>query len=182
MAEIPKIKLHLGCGKRYIPGFIHIDAVDFSHVDHVSNIDDLSMFKENEIDLIYCCHVLEHFKRNKVISVLQEWRRVLKEEGILRISVPDFEVLCRIYFHTKDINDIIGPIIGKQNYLYNFHYNIFDFISLRNALMKSGFKKVYRYDWRETEHCTVDDFSQAYFPHMKKERGVLISVNVEAVK
>ena len=36
------MKLHLGCGKRNIPGFVHIDAVDYPHVDHVSTIDNMS--------------------------------------------------------------------------------------------------------------------------------------------
>ena len=26
-------KLHLGCGKVYIPGFIHVDLMDFDHID-----------------------------------------------------------------------------------------------------------------------------------------------------
>jgi len=176
------MKLHLGCGKRFIPGFAHVDAIEFPHVDHVTSIDDLSMFEDNSIDLIYCCHVLEHFRRNKVIPVLKEWRRVLKKEGILRISVPDFEILCQIYLTTININLVIGPIVGKQNYLYNFHYNIFDFLSLKNALVKAGFVKMHRYNWRETEHADVDDLSQAYYPHMDKENGTLISLNVEAVK
>src|SRR5438105_10345839 len=53
------MKLHLGCGKRYIPGYVHIDAVDFPHVDHVSSIDRLSFIGDNSVDVIYNCHVLE---------------------------------------------------------------------------------------------------------------------------
>ena len=64
----------------------------------------------------------------------------------------------------------------------DIHYNIFDFDSLREQLLKTEFKKVYQYDWRETEHANVDDFSQAYYPHMDKENGKLLSLNVEAVK
>ena len=45
-----------------------------------------------------------------------------------------------------------------------------------------GFKEVYRYDWRETEHSNIDDFSQAYIPHMDKENGELMSLNIEAIK
>jgi hypothetical protein len=36
--------------------------------------------------------------------------------------------------------------------------------------------------WRETEHAHVDDFSQAYIPHMDKENGILISLNIECDK
>jgi hypothetical protein len=45
-----------------------------------------------------------------------------------------------------------------------------------------GFKEVYLWDWRETEHSHIDDFSQAYLPHMDKENGVLMSLNIEAKK
>lgn len=176
------MKLHLGCGKRFIPGFIHIDAMDYPHVDHVATIDNLSFIPDNTVDLIYNCHVLEHFKRRDVGRVLDEWFRVLKPGGVLRISVPDFEKLCEVYQREKKIELIIGALFGRQDYLYNIHYNVFDFNSLAVLLEKSGLRDVRRYDWRNTEHAGVDDFSQAYIPHMDKENGTLISLNVECVK
>ncbi|GHV06380.1 hypothetical protein AGMMS50229_11090 [Campylobacterota bacterium] len=75
------MKLHLGCGKRYIPGFVHIDAVDYPHIDHVATIDTLSFIPDNSVELIYACHVLEHFKRRDLAKVLAEWRRVLLDNG-----------------------------------------------------------------------------------------------------
>ena len=59
------MKLHLGCGKRHIPGFVHIDAVDYAHVDHVATIDNLGFIGDDSVDLIYNCHVLEHFRRRE---------------------------------------------------------------------------------------------------------------------
>ena len=56
------------------------------------------------------------------------------------------------------------------------------FESLASVLGESGFKNVRRYDWRQVEHCGIDDFSQAYVPHMDKSQGQLISLNVEADK
>ena len=85
------MKLHLGCGKRYIKGFVHIDILDYPHIDHISSIDNLSFLADNSVDLIYNCHVLEHFKINDVARVVKEWNRVLKPEGLLRSSVPDFK-------------------------------------------------------------------------------------------
>jgi SAM-dependent methyltransferase len=176
------MKLHLGCGKRHIPGFVHIDAVEYPHVDHVATIDNLGFIGSNTVDLIYTCHVLEHFRRRDVGRVLQEWSRVLKPGGVLRVSVPDFAKLCEVYTKTGDINLVIGPIFGRQDYLYNIHYNVFDEPSLRKLLLGSGFARVERYDWRHTGHADVDDFAQAYIPHMDRENGTLISLNMEAVK
>jgi len=79
------MKLHLGCGRRFIPGFVHIDVVDHPHVDHVSSIDNLSFLQDGSVELIYNCHVLEHFKRREIARVLAEWHRVLAPGGRLRI-------------------------------------------------------------------------------------------------
>jgi len=176
------IKLHLGCGSRYIPGFVHIDVVYHDHIDYLIPIDDLIIYEDNTVDLIYNCHALEHFHRKKVLKVLKEWHRVLKPNGVLRISVPDFSKLCEIYMETKDIDLIIGPIVGRQDYLYNIHYNIFDYASLEKVLKEVGFREIAKYDWRRTEHAHIDDYSQAYYPHMDKEHGRLISLNLEAIK
>lgn len=176
------MKLHLGCGKRYIPGYIHIDAIDFPHIDHVSSIDRLSFIGDDSIDVIYNCHVLEHFKRRDVSGVLQEWRRVLKPGGILRTSVPNFAALCSIYQSSRNIDLVIGALFGRQDYLYNIHYNVFDMASLSRQLKDSGFVSVREYDWRNVEHADVDDYSQAYVPHMDKTSGVLVSLNVECEK
>lgn len=176
------MKLHLGCGKRFIPGFVHIDAVNFDHIDHVASIDNLSFFQDNSVDLIYTCHVLEHFKRRDINKVLTEWKRVLKPNGTLRVSVPDFKALCNVYTKTTNLDLLIGPLFGRQDYLYNIHYNVFDVHSLSRDLLAAGFCDVREYDWRKTEHANVDDFSQAYIPHMDKENGTLISLNVECTK
>ena len=176
------MKLHLGCGKIYIPGFVHIDIVDRPHIDHIASIDRLTFIGDNSVDLIYNCCVLEHFKRASTTDVLKEWFRVLKPGGILRTSVPDFEALCKIYLTNGKLGDVIGPLLGRQNYLYNIHYNLFDFTTLSDCLGSVGFINTKKYDWRKTEHADIDDYSQAYLPHMDKISGVLTSLNIESEK
>jgi predicted SAM-dependent methyltransferase len=173
------MKLHLGCGKRFLPGFIHVDAVDYPHIDHVSTIDNLSFLPDESVDLIYNCHVLEHFKRREVGRVLREWYRVLKPGGVLRTSVPDFAALCEVYSRHQDLGLVIGPLFGRQDYLYNIHYNVFDLASLARELKAAGFADIRSYRWQDTEHADIDDYSQAYVPHMEKQTGLLISLNVE---
>lgn len=175
-------KLHIGCGKVYIPGFIHVDLMDFDHIDYKIPADNLSVFDDSSADLIYACHILEHFKRTEIKNVLQEWFRVLKPGGILRVSVPGFEEIVAIYQKYGDLKLVLGPLVGGQTYLYNFHYMAFDFKFLSELLKEAGFKEVRRYDWRKTEHAKIDDFSQAYIPHMDKENGMPVSLNVEAIK
>ena len=88
-------KLHLGCGKRHIPGFVHFDLDDFPHIDYRHEITRLPEIKDGEAELIYCCHAFEYFDRQEAVGVLAEWRRALKPGGILRLAVPDFDALDR---------------------------------------------------------------------------------------
>jgi len=176
------MKLHLGCGPRFIEGYVHVDAVPHDHVDVVSTIDKLPFIQDETVDVIYNCHVLEHFQRSVAVDVLTEWARVLKPGGVIRTAVPDFAALCELYTETKDLGLVIGSLFGRQNYLYNFHYNVYDLASITADLEAAGFADVRRYDWRQTDHAEVDDYSQAYIPHMDKDNGKLISLNVEATK
>ena len=91
------MKLHLGCRKKYIKGFLHVDLLDLSHIDYKTSVNNLSFAKDNTVDLIYSSHVLEHFVKNEYKDVLLEWYRVLKIGGILRISVPDFKAVVDHY-------------------------------------------------------------------------------------
>ena len=176
------MKLHLGCGPRFIPDYVHIDAVPHDHVDIVSTIDKLPFIEDASVDVIYNCHVLEHFQRAMATDVLREWYRVLKPGAVLRTAVPDFAALCEVYTNTSDLGLVIGPLFGRQDYLYNFHYNVFDITSITAELEAVGFERVARYDWRDTEHAEIDNYSQAYVPHMDKENGTLVSLNVQAYK
>lgn len=178
-------KMHLGCGNRHIPGWYHVDALDLPHVDHVGRVEDLSFIPDNSVKLIYACHVLEHFGRKTYATTLQEWQRVLAPGGVLRLSVPDFAAVVQLYASGKlsrGIEDIRGLVCGGQRDQYDFHSMIFDEPSLSQALLDAGFSKTRLWDWRHTEHAGMDDYSQAYIPHLDKESGVLVSLNIEAVK
>ncbi|MBT0957764.1 methyltransferase domain-containing protein [Alphaproteobacteria bacterium KMM 3653] len=178
-------KLHLGCGVKHIPGWFHIDALPLDHVDHVGPVEDLSFIEDNTVELIYACHVLEHFGRKTYTEALAEWFRVLKPGGVLRIAVPDFNAAATLYKAgtlPNGIEGVRGLVCGGQRDQYDFHGMIFDEASLSEALKGLGFSETRLWDWRKTEHSDLDDYSQAYMPHMDKENGTLVSLNLEAVK
>jgi predicted SAM-dependent methyltransferase len=192
------LKLHLGCGKRdFGPDWIHIDGE--TKYPHVKYHDIVNLpFEDNTVDLIYACHVLEYFDREEGFEVLKEWHRVLKQGGILKIAVPDFDALNALYYEgitgrlqdenrfsaIDNLNNILGPLYGKMkmNNKYIYHKTAYDEGALAKILEEAGFIDIKRYDWHNTEHAHIDDFSQAYIPHMDKENGTLISLNIEAVK
>lgn len=178
------MKLHVGCGNRYLEGYKHLDIreLEDGHIDYVTTANDLSQFADNTIEELYACHLLEHFGRHETKSVLQEWYRVLKPSGNLRIAVPDFEAIIEVYKKTGDLTKLIGLLYGGQNYEFNFHHMTFDYSFLKSQLEEVGFKDVKRYDWKEFLPDDYDDYSRAYLPHMDFESGTLMSLNVLATK
>lgn len=180
------LNLHLGCGKRDIPGFYNIDRDKFDHIDTVSGIDNLPFVKDGTVDLIYSCHSLEYFDLFEVKEVLKEWHRVLKAGGTLRVSVPDFKKVIEVFGYEGDLTSAYSFIYGRYSKDPNdpkiYHRLIYNEYMLRNVLEESGFKDFRFYDWQKTIHKDYDDYSQAYVPHMDKENGTLMSLNVEVTK
>ena len=68
--------------------------------------------------------------------------------------------------------------VGKTIY----HKTIYDFVSIKKVLEDCGFGNVRKWNWKEVDHRSIDDYSQAYLPHMDKENGTLVSLNVECEK
>lgn len=177
------MKLNLGCGPRKMSNFINVDIRGNVCADRIDNIKELSTFQNNEVDLIYACHVFEHFKKDERLDVLRRWYEVLKNGGTLRLAVPDFEVVAKCYLDKSvPFEKLWSSLNGSQRHDYDFHYHCYDFEHLKQDLEAVGFINIRRYDWRETEHSDVDDYSQAYWPHMDKNNGILLSLNVEADK
>ena len=176
------LKLHLGCGDKKIEGYVNIDIRYMPNVDVVEDIRTLKSIKEETVSVIYVSHVLEHFGRLEYKEVLKRWCSLLVPKGILRLAVPDLESVFEYYQETKDLSKIRGFLYGGQDYKENYHYCGWDYKTLEEDLIECGFSSVSRYDWRTTEHSSIDDYSQCYLPHLDKENGRLMSLNVEAVK
>ena len=200
------MKLHIGCGEKFLPGRKHLDARKFLHVDYVTNkLDKLDMFADNSVAEIYACHLIEHMPRSRIrnasvdggivnllsvkvdggineISVLCEWYRILKPGGILRIAVPDFEAVVEEYLSSKNLDKLQSFLHGGSKYELDFHYQTYDFKRLSDLLTDAGFSDVKRYDWREFLPQDYDDYSRSYLPHMDFEHGRLMSLNVVATK
>lgn len=176
------IKLHLGCRNKKIHGFINVDIDPSVKPDLVDDVRFLTSYTDESVDVIYASHVLEHFKKREYIKVLTRWFSLLKKGGVLRLAVPDIEACVSHYNKFQNLNLLKNLIWGAQEDEYAAHYNGWDFESLRVELQTIGFNKIYKWDWKKTEHFYIDDYSQAYLPRMDKVNGMLMSLNIEAVK
>jgi len=170
------MKLHLGCGKLKLKTFINID-ISSDTSDLKLDFTNLSIFNSSNIEEIYISHALEHFKRREIIPLILEWNRILKIDGVLRISVPDFEKVVQMYSKNRDISELIGFLSGGQKDEYDFHYINFDIYILEKLLKACGFDNIERYNTHDFLG-DKDDYSKCYLPHMDFENGELMSLNI----
>jgi predicted SAM-dependent methyltransferase len=177
-----QVKLNLGCYDKKIPNFINVDIRPETGCDVIDDIFKLESFETESADLIYACHSLEHADYKEADAALKRWFEVLKPGGVLRLAVPDMEAHFAHYYYHRDLRLLHSTFWGSQKHPYDYHKNGWDFKKLKEDLSAVGFSNIHRYDWRDTEHFYIDDYSQTYYPHLDKVNGKLMSLNVEATK
>jgi SAM-dependent methyltransferase len=81
--------LDLGCGENKVANSIGLDNVQLPGVDVEHDLLDFPYPFENEsIDKIYLRHVIEHFAIENINFIMNECNRILKNDGLLVITVP----------------------------------------------------------------------------------------------
>lgn len=139
-----EMKLHVGCGKFYKPGYVNIDFYDRSVSDAVMPADELN-YPSNSADIIEAYQIIEHFDCVKVPYVLSEWFRVLKPRGTLVIETPDLEAAFKEYIDVnieqrkRAINWIFGTDSPGMRHKCCFSFDI-----LKEVLTKAGFVNIIR--------------------------------------
>jgi predicted O-linked N-acetylglucosamine transferase (SPINDLY family)/predicted SAM-dependent methyltransferase len=174
--ETPPLRLHIG-GKQVMEGWKILDVQPGPGVDFVGDCRDLSQFDDQSVDEIYASHVMEHLSYHEPLKhALAECHRVLKPGGCAKISVPDFETLCRLYLDPQRTIDerifLMRMVFGGQLDAYDFHCVGLDYGVLSRYLQEAGFA---RFD-RVQEFNIFEDSSAIRFA------GELISLNVIAYR
>ena len=144
------MKLHLGCGEKYLEEYINIDFPEGEHtvmkprVDLTADIRTLS-YPENSIDEIRSHHLFEHFSRAEALKLLTRWRSWLKSGGLLIIETPDFATSATFYLNTMSMKrkaQLARHIIGSQEAGWAMHKDLWDKQKFKFVLGKMGFEDV----------------------------------------
>ena len=169
-------RLHIG-GKGAANGWKLLNIQPGEGVDYVGDIRDLSQFADGSFDAVYGSHVLEHVGYQKALDeTIRGIHRILKPGGKFFVSVPDLDVLCRLFVNEKlGVNDrffVMRMMFGGQMDDHDFHYVGLNADFLAHFLQNGGFRGVYRVP----ELGIFDDTSSMRF------HGVPISLNMVAIK
>ncbi|MFC1484259.1 glycosyltransferase [Candidatus Neomarinimicrobiota bacterium] len=87
--------LNIGSGKQKLPGFINIDIEPDADVQ--ADVREGLPFANNSVQGIYSEHFIEHLTQADGFAFFRECRRILTQDGILRIATPDLDALVDDY-------------------------------------------------------------------------------------
>lgn len=163
------IKLHLGCGTNYFPGWFNVDAnARLERLDLAWNIDLGLPLPDDCCELIYSEHVLEHFPVQRGVALLGECRRVLRPAGTLRIAMPSLAHVVAKYTADdwKDQDWLTWPefqFIQTRAEMVNVslrwwgHQWLYDHEELHRRLREAGFTAIEDAGWGESRHADLRD-------------------------
>jgi predicted SAM-dependent methyltransferase len=144
-------QLHLGCGTKYLPGFLNIDGNLFNRIDLWLDVRNGLPYPSNTVDSIYSTHMFEHFYPDELQSLLRECQRVLKPGGGIRLIVPNLASAISAYSQKQSAwfddsfprhFDSLGGRFSNFVFCDGQHRTAFDFSYLDEVLRQSGFSEV----------------------------------------
>lgn len=151
------LKVYYGCGHVKQNSYINVDVRWTPSVDVIGNLQWCSKNLKGQCDEVYLSHVLEHYTfpgkvmrqgSNSVLGALLDIHRMLKPGGVVRIAVPDFGAIAKLYVDGEFtlFPRLCGRLCGEQDYPQNLHKCMFDREFLTFLLGKAGFSNVEDWD------------------------------------
>ena len=160
-----KTLLHVGCGSQDISSCLGFNSSEWNEIRFDINIDvnpdilgtltDMKSVKTNSVDAIYSAHNIEHIFFHEVPDALNEFYRVLKDDGMVVLTCPDLQNISEAIAEDRLLEPLYhssgGPIspidsvygwrepIAEGNH-YMAHKCGFTYSLLDDLFFKAGFK------------------------------------------
>ncbi|HLY25446.1 MAG TPA: glycosyltransferase [Aggregatilineales bacterium] len=174
------LRLHLGCGEVYLPGYINIDFPPAEHTvqqntraDRYADLTQLN-YEDGSVNEIRLHHVFEHFDRATALRLLLEWYEWLAANGCLTIETPDFNRSAWAFlFGSKSQQlKVLRHLFGSQEAGWAVHYDgwyrsKFEFVLTRLGYHDLRFR---RSSWRGTYNIQVTARKRAPYIPLEERR------------
>ncbi|MBM0203771.1 methyltransferase domain-containing protein [Micromonospora sp. STR1s_5] len=137
------LRLNLGCGHIRLADSINVDMRELPGVDVLADVGDLP-FEGGSVDEIASSHLLEHFPQERLRrQLLPHWFNLLRPGGTFRAITPDSAtMLAEAGSGRYSFEEFREAVFGAQDYVGDYHYNLFTPDSLRDLLEEAGFSGI----------------------------------------
>ncbi len=153
------LKLHLGSGGHNFKEWTNIDANPRSRPNIVLDVRTKFPFEDMSVDFIFNEHLIEHLGYEEGLVFLKECHRVLKSDGVLRISTPDLAWIIEKYLEGKLdewVDSHFSPTSCCQlmnQWMRRWHHKfLYDKAELYKSLGDTGFSTIEDRGYRESSH------------------------------
>lgn len=143
-------KLNYGCGHLPQRGYVNVDLRWTPTIDLLADLTWCAKHLRGCCSEVYLSHVLEHYsypgkdmreREDSVLGALLMIHDLLEPGGLVRIAVPNFAILAKLYCEDKLslYPRLSGRLCGEQQYPQNLHRCVFDRTFLEFCLTETGF-------------------------------------------
>ena len=185
------LRLHVGCGRQLLDGWINIDGYHRPGVLKLNLPDGLAGFSDNSARYIYTSHFVEHISYpDEASDFMRECHRVLAPGGVLRVVVPGIEKIIRAYVEDDqaffDIQASMHPewcSTPLEHLMYALqqdgeHKYGYDFRTMHKLMSRAGFADIVDSDCNAsaTQALRID------YRTLRDNHGRSLSLYVDAIK
>lgn len=145
------LKVNIGCGHTQFPGWVNVDGNFMHRPDMWLDVRRGLPFRPKCVRVVYASHFFEHLYLDELRALLTECRRVLREDGGLRVAVPNLSSAVEAY--QRGDRDWFSNFPAEFRSLGGRFYNemlcgdqhrlMFDFNFLAEVLTDIGFREIY---------------------------------------
>jgi hypothetical protein len=179
------MKLHLGCGERYMDGYVNIDFPPTGHTVQAESLADRHAditrlkFKAGAVEEVRLHHVFEHFSRPQALGLLAVWNAWMKPGGRLHIEVPDFTRTALAALNPLGgkaaQRKAIRHLFGSHEAAWAAHWEGWSVSALKDAVKAFGFQtqRLSRNRWQGIHNFELIAL---------KERGMSLAEHTEAAR
>lgn len=141
------LQLNIGCGESKLDGFVNIDC--FGQFENPPDLildvtKELLPYENGAVDQIWMAHSIEHIEMKKWDFIFREFYRVLKPNGVLMLSYPEFKECAKRFIEDLDgkRNFWRMTLYGRQLWPSDFHVTPMHSPELKNILFAVGFYRI----------------------------------------
>jgi SAM-dependent methyltransferase len=166
-------RLHVGCGRMRLEGWLNLDIQDLPGVDLVVDVNRGLHFAD--VEAVYAEHFLEHLDLDRAIAFLVDVHRCLRPGGLLRLSTPNLDWVWETHYSNATepaVRRLQGLRLNRAFHGWR-HRFLWNRVLLGDALAACGFRNLVWCRYGESDrdvfrglerHDTYED--RADLPHV----------------
>ncbi|HSF39825.1 MAG TPA: methyltransferase domain-containing protein [Thermoanaerobaculia bacterium] len=140
----PPLRLHVGCGRARMEGWVNIDVQALPGVDVVADVTKGLDFPEGQAEAVFAEHFLEHLPIADALAFLRESHRVLAPGSWVRLSTPNLDWVWATHYKLEEepAGKRSAAIALNRAFHGWRHQFLWNREMLEEALLASGFDEV----------------------------------------